>query len=448
MGGNVKELQELKTSIIESIDRKSIDAINIAKQVLKNPEPGFREYKTSQIVKNEFEKLGLNYETDIALTGVKAKLTTGKSGPNIAVIGELDSLIVKGHEFADPETLAAHACGHHCQIAMMLAVASCFSSSDILDSLSGSLTFIAVPAEEYIEIEFRNDLMKAGKLEFLGGKPEFVRLGALDDVDIAMMTHTDARDSMGGDIGVAPTNNGMLAKLISYVGLAAHAGGSPHTGINALNAATIALSAIHAQRETFQEEDSIRIHPIITRGGLAVSSVPSDVRIETFVRGSNVEAIIDASAKVDRALKAGALAVGADVNIVTIPGYLPIVTDNNLENIYIENAKRLVGSNKVVKMKHRTGSTDMGDLSQIMPVIHPYVGAASGVAHGPHYLIEDYELGVVTGAKAMALTIADLMISNGGKAESVIDNHKNLMTKSQYLKFLRSNFKDEYFSYK
>ena len=194
-----------------------------------------------------------------------------------------------------------------------------------------------MPAEEYIEIEFRNELMKAGKLEFLGGKPEFVKLGALDDVDIAMMTHTDAKDSMGGEIGVAPTNNGMLAKLISYVGLAAHAGGSPHTGINALNAATIALSAIHAQRETFKEEDSIRIHPIITRGGLAVSSVPSDVRIETFVRGSNVDAIVDASEKVDRALKAGALAVGADVSIVTLPGYLPIVTDNNLENIYIEN---------------------------------------------------------------------------------------------------------------
>ena len=448
MSQNMKNIEELKTSIIKTIDGQSIESVNIAKKVLKNPEPGFREYKTSQIVKDEFEKIGLQYEAGIALTGVKAKLTTGKSGPNIAVIGELDSLIVKGHEFADPETLAAHACGHHCQIAMMLAVARCFSSSDILESLVGSLTFIAVPAEEYIEIEFRNDLMKAGKLEFLGGKPEFVKLGALDDVDIAMMTHTDARDSVGGDIGVAPTNNGMLAKLISYVGLAAHAGGSPHTGINALNAATIALSAIHAQRETFKEEDSIRVHPIITRGGLAVSSVPSDVRIETFVRGSNVEAIIDASEKVDRSLKAGALAVGADVNIVTLPGYLPIVTDNNLEDIYVKNAKRLVGSNNVVKMKHRTGSTDMGDLSQIMPVIHPYVGAASGVAHGPYYLIEDYELGVITGAKAMALTIADLMVSNDGKAQSVIDNHKKLMTKSQYLKFLRSNFKDEYFSYK
>jgi len=448
MSQQFKNLEEVKRSVIESIDNYSQDAINIAKTILKNPEPGFREYKTSEVVKSEFEKIGLKYESGIALTGVKAKLTSNKPGPTIAVIGELDSLIVKDHQFAHPDTLAAHACGHHCQIAMMLAVAKCFSSPNILESLSGSLVFIAVPAEEFIEIEYRNELRKAGKLEFLGGKPEFVKLGAFDDVDIAMMTHTDTKDSMGGKIGIAPTNNGMLAKLISFVGLASHAGGSPHTGINALNAAMIALSAIHAQRETFKEEDSIRIHPIITRGGLAVSSVPSDVRIETFVRGSNIDAIIDASEKVDRSLKAGAFAIGADVNIVTLPGYLPIVTDTNLQNIYIENAKRLVGSENVVTMKHRTGSTDMGDLSQIMPVIHPYVGAATGVAHGPHYLIDDYELGVVTGATAMALTIAELMVPDAGRAESVISNHKKLMSKSTYLNFLRSNFKDQYHSYK
>ena len=110
MSQNVKNLEELKISIIENIDNQSSEAINIAKKILKNPEPGFREYKTSQIVKNEFKKIGIRYEADIALTGVKAKLTTGKPGPTIAVIGELDSLIVKGHEFADPETLAAHAC--------------------------------------------------------------------------------------------------------------------------------------------------------------------------------------------------------------------------------------------------------------------------------------------------------------------------------------------------
>ena len=419
----MKNLEELKISIIENIDNQSSEAINIAKKILKNPEPGFREYKTSQIVKNEFKKIGLRYEADIALTGVKAKLTTGKPGPTIAVIGELDSLIVKGHEFADPETLAAHACGHHCQIAMMLAVARCFSSSTIIESLSGSIIFIAVPAEEYIEIEFRNELMKAGKLEFLGGKPEFVKLGAMDDVDIAMMTHTDAKDSMGGEIGVAPTNNGMLAKLITYIGLAAHAGGSPHTGINALNAATIALSAIHAQRETFKEEDSIRIHPIITKGGLAVSSVPSDVRIETFVRGSNVDAIVDASEKVDRALKAGALAVGADVNIVTLPGYLPIVTDNNLEKIYIENAKRLVGSNNVVAMKHRAGSTDMGDLSQLMPAIHPYAGGATGNGHGSDYLIQNWDNAIITAAKGMAFTVIDLLMNGAQKAQEIKSNH-------------------------
>ena len=88
MSQNVKNLEELKISIIENIDNQSSKAINIAKKILKNPEPGFREYKTSQIVKNEFKKIGLRYEADIALTGVKAKLTTNKPGPSIAVIGE------------------------------------------------------------------------------------------------------------------------------------------------------------------------------------------------------------------------------------------------------------------------------------------------------------------------------------------------------------------------
>ena len=90
-------------------------------------------------------------------------------------------------------------------------------------------------------------------------------------------------------------------------------------GINALNAATLALTAIHYNRETFRDPDTVRVHPIITKGGEAISAVPAEVRMETFVRGRTVEAIVDANRKVDRALKAGALAVGANVNIQTIP---------------------------------------------------------------------------------------------------------------------------------
>ena len=111
-------------------------------------------------------------------------------------------------------------------------------------------------------------------------------------------------------IGMGGTNNGLVAKRIQFLGRGAHAGGAPHLGINALNAASLAMAAINANRETFRDDDTVRVHPIITKGGEAVSAVPADVRMETFVRGKTLEAITDANIKVDRALKAGAMAVG------------------------------------------------------------------------------------------------------------------------------------------
>ncbi|MCH8157559.1 MAG: hypothetical protein IID18_07400, partial [Nitrospinae bacterium] len=111
----------------------------------------------------------------------------GTAGPTLAILGELDSLIVADHPHADPKTGAAHACGHHCQIAMMLGAATALTQSGVLESLSGRIAFMAVPAEEYIEIEYRDGLRREGKIEFLGGKPEMVRLGEFDDVNLAMM---------------------------------------------------------------------------------------------------------------------------------------------------------------------------------------------------------------------------------------------------------------------
>ena len=137
-----------------------------------------------------------------------------------------------------------------------------------------------------------------------------IRLGHLDDVDMAMMCHTTSNPEEG-QICMSGTNNGIVAKRIQFLGRGAHAGGAPHLGINALNAASLALMAIHSNRETFRDEDTIRVHPIITKGGEAVSAVPADVRMETFVRGKTLEAVLEANRKVDRALKAGAMAVGA-----------------------------------------------------------------------------------------------------------------------------------------
>ena len=299
-----------------------------------------------------------------------------------------------------------------------------------------------MPSEEYIEIEYRDELRRAGGIEFLGGKPEFIRLGKLDDVDMAMMTHTiaaprNAKFALGG------TNNGMLSKLIAFRGTAAHAGAAPHAGVNALNAAMIAMSAIHAQRETHRDEDTIRIHPIITRGGSAVSSVPADVRMETFVRGRSVEAFTMAARKVDRALRAGAMAVGGSVTITTLPGYMPIRSEQTMVDLHTANTAALVGEDKVVPLGHRPGSTDMGDVSQIMPVIHPYVVAATGRAHGADYMIEDYETAVLTAGKAMAMTVIDLLAYGAAKALQIKGSFRAPMTKAEYLATLRSVTSEE-----
>jgi amidohydrolase len=357
-------------------------------------------------------------------------------------MGELDSLKVLDHPHADPTTAAAHACGHHCQIAMMLAVGIGLKEAGVLPELAGRVALLAVPAEEYIEIAYRDQLRREGKLEFLGGKPEFIRLGALDDVDLAMMTHTSSSQTEKGKIAYGGTNNGIVAKHIRFLGKAAHAGGAPHQGINALNAAMIAMSAIHAQRETYHDEDTIRIHPIITQGGIAVSSVPADVHMETFVRGKTIEAFLTANQQVDRALRAGAMAVGGRVEVTTLPGYLPLRNNTSMLDIYGANAAALVGESNITPLGHRTGSTDMGDVSQLMPVIHPYAVAATGTGHGSDYLVQDYELGVLTAAKAMAMTVIDLLANGAHHARTIKADYQAPLTKAQYLSLMRSMFEE------
>ena len=436
--------EQMKAAACAEIDRRGDVAVRVARAVLDSPEPGFREQKTAKLVAEAFRGLDVPFEDGIALTGLKGTLCGGSSGPTVAVMGELDSLIVPHHPRADSETGAAHACGHHCQLGSMLAVAIGLQAAGVLESLSGRVSLIAVPAEEYIEIEYREGLRKAGRIEFLGGKPELVRLGQLDDVDMAMMTHTIPGPE-GAGFAVGGTNNGLLAKLIRFEGTAAHAGSSPYQGVNALNAAMIAMSAIHAQRETYRDEDTIRVHPIITRGGSAVSSVPSDVRMETFVRGRSIAAFTDASAKVDRALRAGAMAVGGSVTITTLPGYLPIQSEPTMVGLHRANAESLVGADRVTGLGHRTGSTDMGDLSQIMPVIHPYVVAASGNAHGDDYLIGDYGLAVLTAAKAMVMTVIDMLSDGAQKALEIKREFRAPMTSAAYLKLMRGMLKEETF---
>ena len=436
--------EELKSLVFREIESRSTEIINLSQTILGHPEPGFREVKTARLVADKFAEIGVPFRSGLALTGVRADLIGGSPGPTMALLGELDSLIVQEHPFADPNTGAAHACGHHCQIGMLFGAALGLMQPDVLLALSGRIALIAVPAEEYIEIEYRDGLRRDGKIEFLGGKPELIKLGEFDDVDLSMMVHTTSNPDEG-QLCLSGTNNGTVAKQIQFVGKGSHAGGAPHLGINALNAATLALSAIHYNRETFRDDDTIRVHPIITRGGEAVSAVPSDVRMETFVRGKTIEAILDANKKVDRAIRAGAMAVGAKVIIQTIPGYMPLKQNGSMAEAFKANAEALVGAANVGYVGHRTGSTDMGDISHLMPTIHPYVGGATGLGHGANYVVHDYNLAVISAAKAMAGTVVDLMGDGADAAGKIIAGHRPEMSRQEYLRFMRNLAKEETF---
>lgn len=433
---------ELKARVCQVIDRRAEEIVGFATHILSNAETGFRELKTSRFVREQFNALGMPYRDRLALTGVKAWSDGGVPGPSVAVIGELDSMIVPGHPYADPETHAAHACGHHCQIAMMLGVAKGLRESKVMEELSGRVVFFAVPAEELIEVEYRKQLRHEGRLEFIGGKSELVRLGEFDDIDMAMMTHTAVTEN-GGKLRLPGTSNGLVVKHIQYLGHGTHAGGSPHMGVNALNAAMLGLQAIHALREGFRAEDTVRVHPIVTQGGSAVSAVPADVRIETFVRGKTLDAVRQWEKKVDRSLRAGAMAVGAEVRIATIPGYLPLANSSEMAVIFRDNAISLVGSGQVKPEEHLTGSTDMGDLSHLMPAIHPYAMGATGTGHGADYIIEDYTLAVLNPTKVMAMTIIDLLADGAVGAKEVRANARDYLSKSAYLKLMRGFSRDE-----
>ena len=424
----------MKARIRQTVDAHADELEQLARDIFAQPELGFKEHRTASVVHDWFDRLGLAHRDGIALTGTRADLGCGRPGPTVAILGELDSLLCWEHPDRNATTGAVHACGHNAQLAMMLGAG--LALREVAPELAGRIALMAVPAEEYVELEERLAFREQGQLEFLGGKAEMVRLGAFDDVDIAMMVHTTARPE-DGDLAVGGTNNGMVAKFVRFLGKTSHAGGAPDQGINALSAARVALAGIDAVRETFRDDDHVRVHPIVTRGGDVVNAIPADVRLEMFCRGATVEAIELAHRKVDRALKAGALALGGAVEITTLPGYLPLFHDPNLVKLFRANAVDIVGADNVRDKGHGGGSTDMGDISHILPTVHPYAGGATGAGHGADYRVVDHTRAVSNPAKAMAMTVVDLLADDAREAKRVMSEFKPRMSRDEYLSYLR-----------
>lgn len=411
----------MKNKIIQAIDDHCADIIACGEYILHNPELGFKEFKTSQYVKRTFQKLGLSYRDNLAITGVMATVGDPRAEIHICVMGELDAIVCHGHPHADPITGAAHACGHNAQIAAMLGAAYGIVKSGLAEACNCKISFLAVPGEEFVELDYRQTLVEKGQLLAMSGKQELLQRGIFSEIDLAMMIHAHANTPQR-KLFFNGSSLGFEAKRITFTGKAAH-GSEPWNGVNALDAAMLTISGIHANRPTFRDSDSVRIHPILSNGGDLVNVIPDKAVLETYVRGANVPAIADACRKVDNAARAGAMAVGANCRIEDIRGYAPLRQNEMLSAIFAENAKTFLDEGDFIQGQNMTGSTDMGDVSQVMPIIQPTMGGFVGALHSSDFAIVDPEWVYVTAAKLLACTVYDLVKNNAAEARRILKKH-------------------------
>ena len=402
-----------------NVEKNRQPILDTERYVWNHPETGFKEWETQKYLAKIFEEAG--YELTYAgnIPGFYTDIDTGRPGPKLLILGEMDALGAPNH--VECTNGNAHACGHNVQCAALVGTALALKEPGALDGLCGSIRLMAVPAEELIEIAYREDLRKQGIIRYMGGKVEFLYRGYMDGCDIAFMVH--ATTTQDADFVISAGSNGCMAKEIVYTGKASHAGGSPQNGINSLYAANMGLNALNAIRETFVDDEHVRVHPIMTDGGQTVNIIPSSATLSTFVRGKTIDSIIKTNKKLNRAMAGAAVSLGAKVSTIDRPGYSPLINDKTLVRLAEEVATEHFGADRVSNHgRWGTGSTDMGDLSCVMPAIHPHMAGCSGNGHGDDYLITD-PVKACLGAATVQICMAERLLQDNAKlAREVLEN--------------------------
>lgn len=373
-------MNQIEAKIIKLIDENRETILEFGRDIYNHAEMGYKEFRTSGKFVEFMEKRNLPVTKDLAITGAKAYLNREKAeNVSLALLGELDALRIPQHAHANPETQAAHCCGHHTQMAGVIGAALALTDPEVAAALDGQVIFFAVPAEEYGEVEFKNTLIAENKIQYGGGKCELLRIGAFEDISLCLAQHTGYNGiSFGSGSG-----NGFVSKVIRMKGKAAHAAGCPEKGVNALSAASLGLQALGLNRETFRDEDCVRVHPIMTKGGDLVNVVPGEV---------------------------------------------------------VEIAREVFGSDKVSEADltaHSGGSTDVGDVQHRMPVLTFHTGGATGGLHQVDFDIVDEEEAYITTAKLFALSAYRLLRNGAACAKQVVNDYKpRFASREEYVAFM------------
>lgn len=375
---------------LDGFDARLPEVTALVERLRRTPELGYHEHRTAAAVVEWITRVAPGSRVErFARTGVRVRLGSGR-GRTVAIVAELDALIVPAHPDADPLTGAVHACGHHTQVGIACTLFAHYAGGH---DLPFDLVFVWVPAEEYVDLDRRSRLREAGEIGWFGGKPEAMRLGVFDDVDAAVLVH-----AMGGGYAV-PTVEldcdlaGFLYKHVTFHGTASHAGFDPFSGVNAASMATLYTVAIGLGRQQVRDDVLARLNPVITSDAMTTNVIPDRCRVSTDVRTVDLDAMAGLSRRLDAMAAGAALAFGGRAEIDTEVGYLPFRQHRDLSQAW--RSAYLAGSRGVAALLDDRGGAaaagDVGDLSYLLPCVQLGYSGFSGTVHGRDFALTEPE---------------------------------------------------------
>ena len=372
------DIKELKLKVKDSVEFQRQQLIQLSLNIHDNPELGFEEEKASVWLTNYLEDKGFHVERGIAGLPTAFRATYGQGSPRVALLAEYDALPKIGH-----------GCGHN--IIGVSAVGAGVASKHAIDQLGGRVVVLGTPGEEGF-----------------GGKIDMVKAGAFREIDVAMIVHPDTRNM--------PTEEALAASTleVEFFGRPAHAAGQPHKGINALDAMILAFNSINSLRQHIRGD--ARIHGIITDGGEAPNIVPAHSAAVFLVRALDDDYLSELKDRVLNCFAGASVATGARLEYRWRDRtYAPMKNNMTLAGLFRQNLESLGREVEAFDPRFGLGSTDMGNVSQVVPSIHPAIAIASHevLIHTPEFAAaaasEAGHNALLDAAKAMAMTVADIL---------------------------------------
>jgi amidohydrolase len=371
-------VNNFKKQIISMVDVHAEDLWGISKVLFSEPETAFIEYKACRILSEVLEKAGYSVEIGIGGLETAFRATFGEeSNIKIAILAEYDALVGLGH-----------ACGHNLIAAAAVGAGMAFAG--LRPRIKGQIQVIGTPAEE-------GD----------GGKIILANAGVFNSIDAAMMFHPATKNM------VLRPSLACSELKVEFFGKASHAAAAPEEGINALDALLLTFNNINALRQTLGPKD--RVAGVILAGGEASNIIPAHTSAEFSVRSLTSIRRDELVKKIIVCAQAGAQAIGCQLKYEITPGYKEIIPNKVLAGFFKSNLELLGRVVVDPDPNERMGSTDMGDISHLVPSIHPYLAIAPINVAGHTLEFREYcisesgKSAMLDAAKALAMTAVDLL---------------------------------------